>query len=277
MLNNYLYVHLPLNTTTLPVLSCNAATDATTTEEATLMQMGDREQPVSMVTASADAGKLPKMRSRSRTSSEDSAASLSMVTASSDRRHFWTDNATVTRRSLDYDASSSNSMETGHALSSSTPASPTFLSSTPPPSDVTFDSMHSDHPISLTTTTPSDFSTPPNTAVTAHCIPMATPNLSKLAAVDSKEKVAGGFMSWIKCSLWKLYQFLLVLFRASFVPVSDRMITLLAKEQETRSPLSNALLCFVTEVTSQTTDKSWLCNERLQLGMLSLFGKQLDR
>ena len=186
-----------------------------------------------------------------------------MVTASSDRRHFWTDNPS---RSLDHDGrtgltGSSNTVE-GNPLSSSTPASPTFLSSTPPSSA---DSRPGDHPTSSITAPPSVFSTPPTTPV------ITCPSLSKPAGVKIKKK------SYIKNLLWKLYQFLMMLFQASFVPVSDRMITLLAKEQETRSPLSNALFCFVTELTSQTTNKSWLCNERLQLGLLSLFGKQLDR
>ena len=273
MLNNYLYVHLPLNTTTLPVLSLNADAPA---GEATSMQLDIKQQSVSMVTALTDAGKLPKTRSRSSTGSEDGPG-LSVVTASSDRRHFWTDNPSS---SLDYDGrtgfmGSSNPVERNSCtLSSSTPASPTFLSSTPPLSNVMFDSVPSDDP----TTTPSSvYSTPPSSPVTTHPAPIIMSTSSKPAAVKSKKNVAGGLRLCIKNLLWRFYQFLLILFKASFVPVSGRMITLLAKEQETRSPLSNALLCFVTEVTSHTTDKSWVCNERLQLGMLSLFGRQLDR
>ena len=277
MLNNYLYVHLPLNTTTLPVLSLNNDAPA---GEATSMQLGNKQEPVTMVTALTDVGKLlPKSRSRSSTGSEDGPG-LPVVTASSDRRHFyWTDNPS---RPLDYDGTtgftgSSNPVEKNPCtLSSSTPASPTFLSSTPPLSNVMFDS---DHPTSSTTTPPSVFSTPPSSPVTTHPTPITMPTLSKpwSAAVKSKKKAAGSLRLYIKDLLLRFYQFLLILFKASFVPVSGRMITLLAKEQETRSPLSNAFLCFVTEVTSRTTDKSWLCNERLQLGMLSLFGKQLDR
>lgn len=275
MLNNYLYVHLPLNTTTLPVLSLGNDTPA---GEATSMHQGNQQQSVTMVTALTDAGRLPKPRSRSSTGSEDGPGQP-VVTASSDRRHFyWTDNPS---RSLDYDdrtgfTGSSNPVEKNPcALSSSTPASPTFLSSTPPSSSALFDSVSTDHP---TTTSPSVFSTPPSSPVTTHPTPIiTTPTLSKPVPVVSKKKAAGSLIMYIKNLLLQFYQFLQILFKASFVPVSGRMITLLAKEQETRSPLSNSLLCFVTEVTSWTTDKSWLCNERLQLGMLSLFGKQLDR
>ena len=272
MLNNYLYVHLPLNTTTLPVLSLNNDAPA---GEAMSMHQGNQQPPVTMVTTLPDAGRLPNPRSRSSTESEDGPG-LPVVTASSDRRHFfWTDNPS---RSLDYDdrtdfTGSSNPVEKNpRTLSSSTPASPTFLSSTPPSSNVMVDSVPSD-PM-----TSSPFSTPPSSPVTTHPTPViTTPTVSKPVPVLSKKKAAGGLRTYIKNLLLRFYQFLLILFKASFVPVSDRMITLLAKEQETRSPLSNALLCFVTEVTSQTTNKSWLCNERLQLGMLSLFGKQLDR
>ena len=276
MLNNYLYVHLPLNTTTLPVLSLNADP---TTGEATSVQMGINQQPVSMVTASTDVGKSLKARSRSSTGSEDSTT-LPMVKASSDRRHFWTDNASVPRRSLDQDVRSGtgSSQAVESNLSSSTPATPTFLSSTPPLSDTMFDPAIDNNPTTIADT----FSTPPSTPITAHPIPAATPSLLKPAGVNrkvnrKKKQVSGSIISYIKSLLWQLYQFLLILFNASFVPVSSRMIAMLAKEQETRSPLSNALLCFVTEVTNQTTDKPWLCNERLQLGLLSLFGKQLDR
>lgn len=279
MLNNYLYVHLPLNTTTLPVLSLKA--DPTTTGEAMSMQVGNKQHPVSMVTASTDAGKSPKARSRSSTGSEDSTT-LSMVKASSDRRHFWTDNTSVSRRSLDQDVGStvtSSSQTADGNLSSSTPATPTFLSTTPPPSDVMFNPRINDNPTSSSTTT-DIFSTPPSTPITAHTTRVATPSLPKPAGVmkrKRKQVAGGGLISYIKNLLWQFYQFLLILLKASFVPVSDRMIAMLAKEQETRSPLSNALLCFVTEVTNQTANKPWLCNERLQLGLLSLFGKQLDR
>ena len=69
MLNNYLHVHLPLNTTTLPVLSLNNDAPA---GEATSMQLGYEQESVTMVTALIDAGKLlPKSRSQSSTGSED--------------------------------------------------------------------------------------------------------------------------------------------------------------------------------------------------------------
>ena len=239
------------------------------------MQTGNKQHLVSMVTASPDVGKAPKARSRSSTGSEDSTT-LSMIKASSDRRHFWTGNtSSVSRRSLDQDVSTvTSSRQAAESNLSSSPATPTFLSTTPPPADIMFNPMVNDNPTSATTT--DIFSTPPSTPITAHPTPVATPSLPKPAGVKRKQ-IAGGLISYIKNLLWQFYQFLLILLKASFVPVSDRMIAMLAKEQETRSPLSNALLCFVTEVTNQTTNKSWLCNERLQLGLLSLFGKQLDR
>ena len=269
MLNSYLYVHLPLNTTSLPVLSLKADS-AAAAEEATSMQLGNKQHSVSMVTALTDSGKFPKTS----TGLEDGPG-LSVVTASSDRRHFWTDDNPS--RSLDHDGrsgsvGSSNSVER-NPLSSSTPASPAFLSSTPP-SSVTFNSLPSEDLTSSTAVLPSVFSTPPTTPVVTHSTPIS---LSKPAGLKIKKKSAVSLKVYIKNLLWRFYQFLMILFKASFVPVSDRMITLLAKEQETRSPLSNALLCFVTELTSQTTDKAWLCDESLQLGLLSLFGKQLDR
>lgn len=281
MLNNYLYVHLPLNTTTLPVLSFNAANTAS--EEAASVQPSNKQQPVSMVTALADAGRLPKTRSRSSTGSEDGPA-FSSVMASSDRRHFWTDNVSEMSVDSDVGADLTNDNDpvekSSHQLSSSTSASPTFLSSTPPLSNGMFDSIGNSP---STTSDHEVFITPPTTPANIHPTPVATPTsvatptLLKPVAESSKKQKVGGQKYYIKNLVSKLYKFLMILFKASFVPVSDRMLTLLAKEQETRSPLSNALLCFVTEVTSKTMNKPWLCNERLQLGMLSLFGKQLDR
>ena len=93
-----------------------------------------------------------------------------MVTASSDRHHFfWTDDAS---RSLDYDGAtgftgSSNPVEKNPCtLSSSTSASPTFLSSTPPLSNVMFDCVPRHNLTSSTTAPPSVFSTPPSSQIT---------------------------------------------------------------------------------------------------------------
>lgn len=264
MLSNYLYIHLPLNTTTLPTVSLNADTAP---REATPIHLSNKQQPVSMVTGAGTS-----------TGSEDSPA-LTTVTASSDRRHFWTDNMSAHRGfSLDPDVrtgpTSYSAEKKPNPLSLSTHTTLSFLSSTPPPLSDMFDSIPSSHPSSPTS---SIFSTPPTTPVAVPTTPKAVPTSSLTKLATNKKQAANGLISYIKNLLWQFYWFLLTLFKASFVPVSGRMITLLAKEQETRSPLSNALLCFVTKVTSKTMDKPWLCNERLQLGMLSLFGKQLDR
>lgn len=228
--------------------------------EGTPVHLGNNQRPVSMVTALADAGGPSKTRSRSYTESSDDVAALSVVTASRDRRHFYTGDFETGLTGFD------NEEQKSSALSSSTPTSPTYLSSPPVANDI-FDPMPTSLPSSA-------YSTPPTTPVSTHPIPLATP--TKLTP-NSKRQATVSRFTYIKNLLWQLYHFLLTLSKASFVPVTGRMITLLAKEQETRSPLSNALLCFVTEVTSKTMDKPWLCNERLQLGMLSLFGKQLDR
>jgi len=254
MLNDYLYIHLPLNTTTLPTASLNVDTAP---REATPIQLANKQQLVS---------------------SEDGPA-LTTVTASSDRRHFWTDNMSA-RSSFDCDVragptSYDNSTDKKPTpLSLSTPTTSSFLSSTPPPPPDMFDSTPTNH---LSSSTSSIFSTPPSTPVATPTTPKAVPTSSLIKLATSKKQATNGLISYVKNLLWRLYQLLLMLFKASFVPVSGRMITLLAKEQETRSPLSNALLCFVTKATTKTMDKPWLCNERLQLGMLSLFGKQLDR
>jgi len=232
MLNNYLYIHLPLNTTTLPALSLNAEISGT---------------------AQSDCKSSTPVSPRSRSSSvSDASVLLTSVTASSDRRHFYTDHwsleAVQEAHKENYIFRNRQQMASSHSNTT------TSISS-------------------LATAT--SIAAPVLDAATSAATP--TLLLAESPATSNKKKTPADIKSYLGRMFWQVCQFLLTLFKASFVPVSNRMVTLLAKEQEKRAPLSNALFCFVTELTSKTAKEPWLCNERLQLGMLSLFGKQLDR
>jgi len=239
MLNNYLYIHLPLNTTTLPALSLITEVSGTDSKSSTPVPMRSRSSSVS-----------------------DASALLTSVTASSDRRHFYTDHQSLEAvqeapkksGSFSYpqQTPSSDSYTTTSTLTTTRTATPALDGAT---------------------------STTPTTPIATPTSPAATPTLllTEPLAASNKKQPSDGVKSYLRRMFWQVCQFLLTLFKASFVPVSSRMVTLLAKEHEKRAPLSNALFCFVTEITSKTAKEPWLCNERLQLGMLSLFGKQLDR
>jgi len=234
---------MPLNTTTLPALSLNTETSAAQNDS-------KQSTPVSF-------------RSRS-SSASDASALLTSVTASSDRRHFYTDHRSLTAVHKGGGVFESH-QQTASTDSYATTGTSTLVTNT------------STAPVvgAATSATPTSSATMSTSKATSSSPAVASTLLLTESLAASKQPA--GIKSYLRRTFWQVCQFLVTLFKASFVPVSNRMVTLLAKEQEKRAPLSNALFCFVTELTSKTAKEPWLCNERLQLGMLSLFGKQLDR